>query len=148
VEVLVCLKERKSGGKEPGEIKTADHFAGRSGEPVERKHQEKYQEVASYNEQLKENEIRKAQEDINRLTNLVYSLHNKIENIHGLQTSSQSRLEEMQLNLEETIASIEGTRNDWTRLVAHLNELRDKLAGAETEFKQFESSYNTGIGCI
>jgi chromosome segregation protein len=107
--------------------------------------QEKHQEVVGYNEQLKENEIRKAQEDINRLTNLVYSLHNKIENIHGLQTSSQSRLEEMQLNLEETIASIEGTRNDWTRLVAHLNELREKLASAESEFKQFETSYSTAL---
>ena len=107
--------------------------------------QYKHQEVIAYNEQLKENEIRKAQDDISRLTNLVYSLHNKIENIHGLQSSSQARLEEMQLNLEETIASIEGTRNEWTRLVAHLNELREKLSAAENEFKQFEVSYNTAL---
>lgn len=103
--------------------------------------QERHNEVIAYNEQLKETAIKQAQEDINRLTNLVFSLQNKMENIHGLQNSSQSRLEEMQLNLEETIASIEGTRAEWTELVNHLNELKDKLFIAETEFKDAERTY-------
>jgi chromosome segregation protein len=104
--------------------------------------QEKHNEVIGYNEQLKENAIRQAQDDINRLTNMVFSLHNKIENIHGSQHASQNRLEEMQLNLEETIASIEGTRNEWLSLVSTLNELREKLKEAETDYRNAESEYN------
>ncbi|HEV2353467.1 MAG TPA: chromosome segregation protein SMC, partial [Puia sp.] len=71
--------------------------------------QEKQEEVAGYSEQLKEQAIRQTQEDCNRLTNFVFSLQNKIENLHALQESSQGRLQELQLNLEETIANIEDT---------------------------------------
>lgn len=104
--------------------------------------QEKHNEVIAYNEQLKETAIRQAQEDINRLTNMVFSLQNKIENIHGLQHSSQNRLEEMQLNMEETIASIEGTRSEWTKLVNHLNEIKNTLSFSEGEFREAERNYS------
>ena len=103
--------------------------------------QERHNEVIAYNEQLKETAIKQAQDDINRLTNLVFSLQNKMENIHSLQQNSQNRLEEMQLNLEETIASIEGTRSEWTRLVNHLNELKEKLGSAEGDFREAEKDY-------
>lgn len=104
--------------------------------------QERHNEVISFNEQLKDTAIKQAQEDINRLTNLVFSLQNKIENIHGLQHSSQNRLEEMQLNLEETIASIEGTRTEWNNLNNQLNELKDKLAAVENDFRNAERAYS------
>ncbi len=104
--------------------------------------QERHNEVISFNEQLKDTAIKQAQEDINRLTNLVFSLQNKIENIHGLQHSSENRLEEMQLNLEETIASIEGTRTEWNNLNNQLNELKDKLAAVENDFRNAERAYS------
>ena len=88
--------------------------------------QEKHEEVIGYNEQLKEQAIRQAQEDCNRLTNFVFSLQNKMENLHALQHSSQGKLEELQLNLEETIAGIEETRNAWSELVRVVGELRRK----------------------
>ena len=103
---------------------------------------EKHNEVIAYNEQLKETAIRQAQDDINRLTNMVFSLQNKIENIHGLQHSSLNRLEEMQLNMEETIASIEGTRSEWTKLVNHLNEIKNTLSFSEGEFREAERNYS------
>jgi chromosome segregation protein len=105
----------------------------------------KHNEVIGYNEQLKEQAIKQTQEDINRLTNLVFSFQNKIENLHVQQDSSQSRLEELQLSLEETIASIEGTRNEWTQLVALVNELRNKMHVAEEEYKSAETAYNTAF---
>lgn len=107
--------------------------------------QSKHNEVISYNEQLKETAIKQAQEDINRLTNLVFSLQNKIESLHGLQSSSQNRLEELQQNLQDTSASIEGTRQEWMQLVTVLNELRDKLKGAEDDYKGAEAEYNTAL---
>lgn len=104
--------------------------------------QQKHNEVIGYNEQLKDTAIKQAQQDINTLTNQVFSLENKMENLHGLQSSSQNRLEELQMNLEETAASISGTRQQWMELVNQLNELRDKLTIVENEYKSAESEYN------
>ncbi len=107
--------------------------------------QEKHNEVVSYNEQLKETAIKQAQEDINRLTNLVFSLQNKIENLHGMKSTSQNRLEELQINLENTTSSISGTREEWQQLVAQLNEVREKLQAAEGDYKSAESQYHGAL---
>jgi len=104
--------------------------------------QEKHGEVIGYNEQLKEQAIRQTQEDCNRLTNFVYSLQNKIENLHALQHSSQGKLEELQLNLEETIAGIEDTRNAWSELVRIVGELKEKMQLAEGDYRGAEVAYN------
>jgi chromosome segregation protein len=105
--------------------------------------QSKHNEVIAFNEQLKENAIRKAQDDINSLKNQVFSLENKIETLHGQQHSSLNRLEEMQSELNETMLSIEGTRNEWMDLVTLLNELRDKFRTSEHDYKDAEEKYNT-----
>lgn len=105
----------------------------------------KHNEVIAYNEQLKENAIKQAQEDINRITNFVFSLQNKIENLHAQQGSSQQRLEELQMNLEETMGGVEGVRNEWMQLVATLNELRESLKLAEDTFKEAEAGYNSSL---
>ncbi len=104
--------------------------------------QEKHNEVTGYNEQLKEQAIRQTQEDSNRLTNFVFSLQNKIENLYAQQDSSQGRLEELQLNLEETIAGIEDTRNAWTELVRIVAELKEKAQAAEEDYRSAEIAYN------
>jgi chromosome segregation protein len=103
--------------------------------------QAKHNEVIGYNEQLKETAIKQAQEDINRLTNQVFSLQNKIESLHGLQSSSQNRMEDLQMNLQNTSASIEGTRQEWLKLVDTLNEIRETLRVAEEEYKYAENQY-------
>jgi chromosome segregation protein len=102
----------------------------------------KHNEVIGFNEQLKETAIKQAQEDINRLTNFVFSLENKTENLHALQGTSQNRLEELQLTLEETAGGVEGVRNEWMQLVSTLNELRDKLRESEEAYKAVEADYN------
>ena len=105
--------------------------------------QDKHNEVIGYNEQLKEQAIRQTQDDINRLTNFVFSLENKIENLHSQQNSGQDRMEELQLNLEETIAGIEDTRNAWTELVRIVGELKEKAQVAEDEYRSAELAYNS-----
>lgn len=107
--------------------------------------QEKHNEVLAYNEQLKETAIKQAQEDINRLTNLVFSLQNKVENLHGMKSTSQNRLEELQINLDNTSSSIAGTREEWQQLVAQLNEVRDKLQAAESDYKSAEGQYHSAL---
>ncbi len=104
--------------------------------------QSKHNEVLAYNEQLKEQAIRQAQEDISRLTNLVFSLQNKIENLHGSQHVAEHRLQETQIILEETIGSVDGTHKEWERWVNLLNDLREKLQIAESDYKITEEAYN------
>jgi len=104
--------------------------------------QQKHNEVIAYNEQLKETAIKAAQEDINTLTNQVFSLENKMENLHGSQSSSQNRLEDLQMNLEETSSSIAGTRQQWMELVNQLKELGDQLKSVEDEYKSAETEYS------
>ncbi len=107
--------------------------------------QARHNEVIRYNEQLKEQAIKQTQEDINRLTNFVFSLQNKIENLHAQEHTSQNRLEELQHNLEETMASIEGTRNEWMELVSLVNEIREKMHIAEEAYKLAEMEYDTAF---
>ena len=72
--------------------------------------------MIGFNEQLKEQAIRQTQEDINRLTNEVFSLQNKIENLHGQQMQFRKpRLEDCNDSLQTNASSIEGTRKEWTR---------------------------------
>jgi len=104
--------------------------------------QQKHNEVIAYNEQLKETAIKAAQEDINMLTNQVFSLENKMENLHGSQSSSQNRLEDLQMNLEETSSSIAGTRQQWMELVNQLKELGEQLKSVEDEYKSAEAAYS------
>ncbi|WP_276484473.1 chromosome segregation protein SMC [Paraflavitalea pollutisoli] len=107
--------------------------------------QDKQNEVMSYNEQLKDTAIKQAQNDINHLTNLVFSLQNKIENLHGMKSTSQNRLEELQIQLENVNSSISGTREEWQVLVAQLNEVREKLQAAESDYKSAESQYHSAL---
>ncbi len=104
--------------------------------------QSKHNAVIGFNEQLKETAIKKAQDDISTLTNQVFSIHNKIENLHGLQHSSLNRMEDLQQQLVATATSVDETRKEWVALLEQLNGLREKLANAEHEFRESENNYN------
>jgi chromosome segregation protein len=135
-------------GKKIGRVKNLEKLQGEvrrrqaAVDEIRTAIQEKHDEVLDYNEQLKEQAIKQAQDDINRLTNFVFSLENKIENLHTQQETSQGKLEELQLNLEETIAGIEGTRNAWADLVRVVGELKEKGHRAEEEYRAAETAYN------
>ncbi|MGI8636217.1 MAG: chromosome segregation protein SMC, partial [Segetibacter sp.] len=49
--------------------------------------QERHHEVITYNDQLKENVIKQTQQEINNLTNQLFALQNKLENLDALQNS-------------------------------------------------------------
>jgi chromosome segregation protein len=104
--------------------------------------QAKHNEVIGYNEQLKETAIKQAQEDISRLTNLVFSLQNKIENLHASQHTSQNRLEDLQISLQQTSGGVEGVRAEWKLLITKLNELGEKLKASEDDYRIAETDYS------
>ncbi len=104
--------------------------------------QAKHNEVISYNEQLKESAIKQAQQDINNLTNLVFSLQNKIENLHHQQTTGTTRAGEMEVQLQQNHDAIADTRTELDKFNTQLDELADKLQGVEASYASAEQEYN------
>lgn len=105
--------------------------------------QEKHNEVIGFNEQLKEQAIKQTQQEINQLTNQVFALQNKVENLHAQQSTSRNRLEELQQNLENSQQSISGTRTELTELLQLIEETGMKLLEVEQSYKSTEQDYNS-----
>ena len=104
--------------------------------------QQRHNEVISFNEQLKENAIKQTQQDINNLTNLVFSLQNKIENLHHLETTSTNRVEELGTQLDNNREAISTTRDELDKFNTQLEELADRLQAIELDYASAEQEYN------
>ena len=104
--------------------------------------QVRHNEVIAFNEQLKENAIKQTQQDINHLTNLVFSAQNKIENLHHLETTSTQRIEELQVQLDNNHEAIAATRVELDKFNFQLEELADKLQAIEMDYATAEQEYN------
>jgi len=102
----------------------------------------RHNEVIAFNEQLKENAIKQTQQDINNFTNLVFSLQNKIENLHHLEQSSSQRIEELQQQLAESHDAIASTRVELEKLNTQLEELTDRVQVVEQDYTLAEQEYN------
>lgn len=104
--------------------------------------QTRHNEVISFNEQLKEQAIRQTQQDINNLTNQVYALQNKIENLTYLETTSSQRLEDYQQQLEQNQEAISGTRDELEKFNTQLEDLSQRMALVEQDYAASEQEYN------
>ncbi|CAN5376258.1 chromosome segregation protein SMC [soil metagenome] len=104
--------------------------------------QERHNEVIAFNEQLKENAIKQTQQDINNLTNHVFSLQNKLENLHHLEETSSARIEDLQEQLETNHEAISSTRDELEKFNTQLEELTDKMQGVEQDYAAAEQEYN------
>jgi len=69
-------------------------------------------------------------------------LHNKLENLHSLQTGSQHRLEELAHQIHQTLSSVEGVKNQLTGYNEQLAEHALKLEEADRTFKSVEAEYD------
>ena len=104
--------------------------------------QSRHNEVIAFNEDLRETTIRDTEREIQQLTNETFSLHNKLENLHSMQTSSQHRLEELNLQMQQTYSSVEGVRNQLIEYNDQLLAHSLKLSEADTAYREIESNYN------
>lgn len=105
--------------------------------------QEKHNEVIGYNEQLKEQAIKQTQQEINQLTNQVFALQNKVENLHAQQSTSRNRMEELQMQLENSQQSISGTRTELGELLQLNEETGARLLEIEQAYKTAEQEYSS-----
>ncbi|MBC7746063.1 MAG: chromosome segregation protein SMC [Flavobacterium sp.] len=104
--------------------------------------QARHNEVIAFNEQLKENAIKQTQQDINNLTNHVFSLQNKIENLHHLEESSSKRVEDLQEQLEANHDAIASTREELEKLNTQLEQLTERMQVVEQDYALAEQEYN------
>jgi len=85
--------------------------------------------------------VRDTEKEIQQLTNEVFTLHNKLENLHSMQTSSQHRLEELSMQMQQTHSSVEGVRNQLADYNEKLQVNAAKLAEADEAFRVTEANY-------
>jgi chromosome segregation protein len=104
--------------------------------------QVKHNEVIAFNEQLKENAIKQTQQDINNLTNTVFSLQNKIENLHHLEETSSKRIDDLQEQLSTNHDAIASTRDELDKYNTQLDELSNRMSGVEQDYATAEQEYN------
>ena len=104
--------------------------------------QARHNEVIAFNEDLRESAISDTEFEIQQLTNQVFSLHNKLENLHAMQSQGQHRIEELNLQLQHTQGSVEGVRIDLQHLNEELQLNANRLKDAEETFKAEENNYN------
>jgi len=104
--------------------------------------QARHNEVIAFNEDLRESAVRETEKEIQQLTNQVFSLHNKLENLHSMQGNSQHRLEELAAQLEDTHSSMTGVRQQLLQFNEELQSFAGKLSEAEEAFRTTESGFN------
>ena len=104
--------------------------------------QARHNEVIAFNEDLRESAISDTEFEIQQLTNQVFSLHNKLENLHAMQSQGQHRIEELNLQLQQTQGSVQGVRIDLQHLNEELQLNANRLKDAEEAFKAEENNYN------
>jgi chromosome segregation protein len=102
----------------------------------------KHNEVIAFNTQLKENAIRQTQQDINQLNNLVFSFQNKIENLHHIETTSGTRLAELEQQLQTNHSAIAATRTELEQFNSELDALAQKMQLVEQDYTTAEQEYN------
>jgi chromosome segregation protein len=98
--------------------------------------------VIAFNEDLRESAIRETEREIQQLTNQVFSLHNKLENLHSLQASSQHRWEELSQQMEQTQLSVASVRQQLLEFNEELQANSSRLAEADEAFKAVEAAYS------
>lgn len=140
----VGLFEGKKIGRAKNLEKLADEIAAQELVVNELKAtiQARHNEVIAFNEQLKENAIKQTQQDINNLTNTVFSLQNKIENLHHLEETSSRRVDELQEQLAANHDAIASTRDELEKYNTQLDELSNRTNLVEQDYAAAEQEYN------
>jgi chromosome segregation protein len=103
---------------------------------------QRHAEVISFNEQLRDNAIKETQQAINQLTNQVFALQNKIENLHVMETNAVQRLENLDNQLQENIDAIADKKDELEKLNMQLQDIADKLQLIEQDYSAAEQAYN------
>ena len=114
------------------------------GEKVERLRadiQVRHNEVIAFNEDLRETALRQTEREILQLTNEVFALQNKLENIAAAQLTGKQRQNEIRQQIDQTLQSVATVRGELSDLTTQLQENSQRLLVAEEAFRAGELAY-------
>ncbi len=100
-------------------------------------------EIVTFQQQLKDNNIRILQNEINQLTNAVFVNKNKIETIHSAQQQTQQRLSDIDIRLQDEQDDIADTREHLLVLNERLQDIAAALQDAEQNNRKADEEYRT-----
>ena len=140
----VGLFEGKKIGRAKNLEKLHDHIVAQEAvvNSLKAEIQARHNEVIAYNDELKENVIKQTQHEINLLTNQVFALQNKTENLYGSQSGSQKRLENLEADLESNQDSIAEVRVQLISLNEQMQRIFNDLKMQEQDYRLAEQDYN------
>ena len=107
--------------------------------------QQRHNEVIAFNEDLRENTLRQRETEIQQLTNAVFALQNKLENIQATQDSGAQRQLELSTQIEDTHASVAAVRTILSTLNERLQVHQVDLQKAEEEYRIIENGQADAI---
>ncbi len=108
--------------------------------------QSRHNEVIAFNEDLRENAIKETEKAIQELSNQVFSLQNKLENVQGQQSAASNRLEDLNEQLQQTQSAVEGVRRELQEFNEVLQLNANRLAEAEEAFKAAQGAHEESLG--
>ncbi len=100
-------------------------------------------EIHSLQQQLKEAEIRAAQNEINGLNNALFINKNKIETLHTAQQQSGQRLNDIDIRLQNEQEEIKRAKENLHHLNEGLQQTVTEMEGAEKSSKGAEEEYRS-----
>ena len=104
--------------------------------------QQRHNEVIAFNTQLKENAIKQIQQEINQLTNQVFALQNKVENLIHQEGIANNRTGELVKQLHTNQEAIAQTREELLALNLELEAMQQKIQLVEQDYSSAELEYN------
>jgi chromosome segregation protein len=104
------------------------------------------QDIAQFNTQLKDQEIRQTQDLINQLTNAVFAFQNKAENLQAQFNQAQQRVLDLEKQVEQVLADTENVRSNLYRLNEEWDTVSEQLVGLEQDYAAAEQQYNEVSG--
>lgn len=102
----------------------------------------KHDAVAAFNDQLKEQDIRQAQQELNNLKNQVFALQNKLENLSYLEQSAIGKVASLENQLNENSDAIKSTREELISLNEQFSEVQARMQDAESSYSDAEHQYS------
>ena len=104
--------------------------------------QQRQNELLGYNSELRDNEINTGRQNISNLSNHIFSLQNKAENLNQQEASGVKRSAELEQQLQQNHAAIADTRAELEKFNVALAKLAGELQTTEEEYTIREQEYN------
>jgi chromosome segregation protein len=99
-------------------------------------------EVIAFNEELRETAIRDTEKEIQLITTNIFSIQNKLENIHLAQAEADKKSVELETYLEQTHASSADEKNNLSQYSTKLDNLGQQMQETTAHYQEAESVYN------